>query len=290
MKNLKKTQKNMQKCEICPRKCKVLRSETNGFCNETDKIRIAKIIEHFQWEEPCLAGPNGTLAIFFSGCNLACDYCQNHEISRGGVGKLYSPDEFADLINRLQETHDSIDLVTPTHFSAQLESAFSKIHKKVPVIWNTNSYETVENIKKVSNFVDIFLADLKYADDEIGQSFSKCNNYFSCALPGVKEMCAQKLDKFSGEQMMQGVILRHLVLPGHTQNSIKVLDIIKDNFSARKISIMSQFTPNGKSSLNRKLTPLEYKAVLRHMQTLGLENGYIQDFDSAQDAFVPEFK
>lgn len=276
-------------CNSCPRGCKIDRSVKSGFCGEKETLKIAKMIKHFKWEEPCLSNEKGTLAIFFSGCNLGCDYCQNHEISRGGVGKAYSIDEFVSLLEKEQLFHSSIDLITPTHFSKQLCLAFEKFDKKVPIIWNTSGYETVENIKEVSKFVDVFLTDLKYAEDEIGKHFSNCSNYFKFALPAIKQMC-QKEDIFENGILTQGVIIRHLVLPNYVKNSLKVLDIIKDNFPNRIISIMSQFTPNGHGELNRKLTKIEYKTVLAHMEKLGLDNGYLQDFESADEIFVPKFE
>ncbi len=301
------------KCLTCPRKCNVNRQYVHGFCNENEQISIAKVIEHFPWEEPCFSDERGVLAIFFSGCNLKCDYCQNHEISRGGVGKTYSIDEFVKLVEEKQTSHCAIDLITPTHFSSALCLAFEKIKKTVPIIWNTNAYETTQNIAHVSKFVDIFLPDFKYASDELGQKFSSCKDYFSFALPAIKEMCAQKRDLFvdcqnvtkdtssqdnldttrsnfaTKQNMKQGVVIRHLVLPGHVENSLKVLDEISKNFPGRMISIMSQFTPNGKSTLNRKITPLEYKLVLSHMEKLGLEKGFVQSFESADNCFVPNF-
>lgn len=279
----------MQNCNLCPRHCNVDRNVGKGFCNETENLRIAKIIENFQWEEPCITGTKGTLAIFFSGCNLRCDYCQNHEISSGNVGKNYSIEEFCKLIEEKQDKHSSIDLVTPTHFSSALKKAFSKMNIKIPVVWNTNGFETEQNIEEVGKFVDVFLTDFKYADDEIGKQFSKCNNYFSVALPAIKKMCNLKNDVYKDDFMQQGVLIRHLVLPDHLENSIKVLDCIKENFAKRKISIMSQFIPNGKSKLNRKLKPIEYKLILAHLEKLGLTNGYFQDCNSADDIFVPKF-
>ena len=282
-------QNQTQTCTTCPRNCKISRQIQTGFCNEFDTIRISKIIKNFQWEEPCITGTKGTLAIFFSGCNLCCDYCQNYEISRGGVGQTYTIDEFCKLIEENQDCHSSIDLVTPTHFSKQLAMCFEKFKPSIPVVWNTNSYETEENISLVSKFVDVFLADFKYSNDQLGQQFSKCNDYFSKALPAIKLMCKLKPDILKGEFMNQGVVLRHLVLPGHTKYSFEVLDHIANLFPDRKISLMSQFTPNGKSALNRRLTPIEYKAVVAHMQKLNLTNGYLQQFDSASEAFVPKF-
>ncbi len=276
-------------CSACPRKCHIDRTNFLGFCNEHSTLKIAKIIKNFQWEEPCITGEKGALAIFFSGCNLRCDYCQNYEISRGGVGKEYSVEEFVKLIEENQDSHSSIDLITPTHFSDSLLSAFEKINKKIPVVWNTNGYETTENIKRVSKFVDVFLTDFKYANDNLGREFSKCNDYFSQALPALKEMCKQKPDIMENEFMKQGVVIRHLVLPGHVENSINVLNIINDFFPTRKISVMSQFTPNGKSKLDRKLKPIEYKAVIAHLESLELSNGYVQDFESASEKYVPDF-
>lgn len=276
-------------CNICPRACKIDRSNSTGFCNEGNFLRIAKVIKNFEWEEPCITGKKGTLAIFFSGCNLRCDYCQNYEISRGQVGELYSIEDFCKLIEENQHNHSSIDLVTPTHFSDALCEAFEKIEKKIPVVWNTNSYETVQNIQKVSKFVDVFLADFKYANDQLGKKFSACSDYYSKSILAIEEMCKQKPDKEDDGFMKQGVVLRHLVLPNHIENSFKVLDVIKQKFQSRKLSLMSQFTPNSKSFLNRKLTPIEYKAVLAHLEKLGLTNGYIQDFESADNQFVPDF-
>lgn len=276
-------------CNSCPRQCNINRNIKKGFCNEKRSIRIAKIIKNFEWEEPCITGQKGCLAIFFSGCNLRCDYCQNYQISRGEVGKEYSIQEFQDMLKENQENHSSIDLITPTHFSEQLIEVFSSFKPKIPVVWNTNGYETIENIKKVSKFVDVFLTDFKYSNNSLGEKFSICKDYYTQTLPAIKEMCKQKPDKFEGDFMTQGVVIRHLVLPGFTENSLQVLDDIKQYFPSRKISIMSQFTPNGKSELNRKLKPIEYKTVISHLEKLGLENGYLQEFESANNCFVPKF-
>ena len=278
-----------EKCSTCPRRCNINREKSLGFCNEHKKIKIAKIIKNFMWEEPCLTADKGALAIFFSGCNLRCDYCQNYQISRGGVGEEYSIEEFVKLIEENQDSHSCIDLITPTHFSNELGKAFKHIHKKIPVVWNTNGYETTENVDKVGSFVDIFLTDFKYSSNTKAKKYSKCDNYVEICLESTKKMCAQKPDIFENKQMKQGTIIRHLVLPGEIENSIGVLDIIKREFCDRKISLMSQFTPNGKSPLNRKLTPIEYKMVLKHLEKLGLKNGYIQEFSSADSCFVPKF-
>ena len=278
-------------CKVCPRGCNVDRTISTGFCNENDTIKIAKVIKNFKWEEPCITGEKGCLAIFFSGCNLRCDYCQNYEISRGGVGKDYTINEFCKLIEENQDSHSFIDLITPTHFSAQLSLAFSKLNKKIPVIWNTNSYETPKNIKDVSKFVDIFLADLKYCNDEIGREYSKCPDYFSFAFPAIKEMCALKPDIIADDIMKQGVIIRHLVLPGFVRNSIEALDMLAERFGKDiTLSLMSQFTPVTGRTITRKLKPIEYKAVVAHAEKLGIADIYIQTADSASEEFIPKWE
>lgn len=276
-------------CKNCPRQCKCDRTNNVGFCGEQKIMRIAKIIKHFKWEEPCLCTDGGTLAVFFAGCNLKCDYCQNIDISRGGVGELYTPEKLAKILKTEQTNHSSIDLITPTHFLDQIEKTFSLFDKKVPVIWNTSGYESIENIEKISKFVDIFLTDLKYSNDKLALKFSKCSDYFTVALPAIKKMCELKEDVFENEKLKQGVVIRHLVLPGYVQNSLEVLDLIKKDLPNRMISLMSQFTPNGHGLLKRKLLPIEYKTVLTHMQKLGLENGFVQGSDSASCEYVPKF-
>ncbi len=286
---IKKCNQNEYVCTICPRNCMVNRKINKGFCNEFNKIRIAKIINNFKWEEPCITGQKGALAIFFSGCNLRCDYCQNYDISRGNVGKEYTVQDFKKLIISNQENNDFIDLITPTHFSTQLEKVFLNFKPKIPIIWNTNSYEKIENIKKVSSFVDIFLADYKYSDEKLGEKFSHCTDYPEIAIKSIKQMCQLKPEIVESGLMKQGVIIRHLVLPGLIDNSINALKDIKKNFPASMISLMSQFTPNGKSELNRIITPLEYKIVVSYLKRLGLNYGYLQDYSSANSNFVPKF-
>ena len=274
-------------CEICPRHCKINRKKNVGFCNEFNKIRISKIIDHFKWEEPCLTDEKGVCAIFFSGCNLKCDYCQNYEISCGQVGKEYSAEEFANLLREKEKDNSYFDFITPTHFSNEILSAFKIYRPKIPVIWNSSSYEEVEILKKLDEFVDIYLLDLKYADNFVGRKYSNCHDYFDKASK-VLDFCAQKKDVFKDNLLRQGLIIRHLVLPNEIDNSLKVIDYIAKNFPDRIVSVMSQFTPTPKSSIKRKLTPLEYKIVQKHALNK-LTKGYFQDFDSAEDSFIPKF-
>lgn len=274
-------------CEICPRHCKINRKKNVGFCNEFNKIRISKIIDHFKWEEPCLTDEKGVCAIFFSGCNLKCDYCQNYEISCGQVGKEYSAEEFANLLREKEKDNSYFDFITPTHFSNEILSAFKIYRPKIPVIWNSSSYEEVEILKKLNEFVDIYLLDLKYADNFVGRKYSNCHDYFDKASK-VLDFCAQKKDVFKDNLLRQGLIIRHLVLPNEIDNSLKVIDYIAKNFPDRIVSVMSQFTPTPKSSIKRKLTPLEYKIVQKRALNK-LTKGYFQDFDSAEDSFIPKF-
>lgn len=279
------------KCFDCPRNCGVDREKTKGFCGEINKIRISKIIENFKWEEPCISGEKGALAIFFSGCNLRCEFCQNYDISHIGKGDLYSPEEFLNLLKSFDLTKFScIDLITPTHFSSLLFEALKDFNSPVPIVWNSSAYEKEEMIEKISKFVDVFLPDFKYYDSNLSLTLAKCKDYFEIANKAIKKMRKLKpVNKFNGEILTEGVLIRHLVLPGSIKDSKKILETISKNIKDPYISLMCQFTPNGKGSLKRKIVPLEYKIVENYALKLGLTNGYFQDFDSASDKFVPKF-
>ena len=277
----------MKICNICPRHCRVDRKNESGFCGEKEEIRIAKVIDNFMWEEPCLTTKKGVVAIFFSGCNLKCSYCQNHEISSGGVGEIYSTENFISLLKEKEKTADYFDFITPSHFTSAILKALEKYTPKVPIIWNSSAYESVEELKKLDKYISIYLLDFKYADNNLGARLSHVKNYFEIAQK-VVEFCAKKADVFNGEYMQSGLIIRHLVLPGEVKNSLAVLDFLKKNHSNRHLSLMSQFTPTLKSPIKRKLTALEYKIVAKHFLD-NFEKGYLQDFDSASDAFIPKF-
>lgn len=277
-------------CVQCPRHCKIDRALRKGFCGESDKIRIAKIIENFKWEEPCISGEKGALAIFFSGCNLRCNFCQNYEISHKGKGKEYTPQEFCELLKSFDQTqYDSIDLVTPTQFSLELVSAFKGFKKTIPVVFNSNAYESEETIVKLAEFVDVFLVDLKFFDSALSARLAGAPNYFEVASTAIKLMNKLKPNKFENGILKQGVLIRHLILPGQVRDSIKLLDFIKAEIENPLVSIMSQFTPIGRGELQRKITPLELKTVLAHAEKLGLTEGYFQDLESADECFIPNF-
>lgn len=277
----------MNICETCPRHCMVDRKFSTGYCNELDEIRIAKVIDNFMWEEPCVTDKKGVCAIFFSGCNLKCSYCQNYEISRGRVGKIYSEDDFVELLKEKEKNNSYFDFITPTHFSDAILKALAKYQPKIPIIWNSSGYESVDMLKKLDKYISIYLLDFKYMDDELGRKLSHVSNYVGVAKK-VLDFCAKKKDVFCDNLMKEGLILRHLVIPGEIQNSLDTLDYLASKYNDRLISLMSQFTPTPLSPIKRKLTPLEYKILENKFLKL-FQNGYIQDFDSASEDFIPNF-
>lgn len=278
------------KCNACPRKCNVDRNSSLGFCNEGEEIRVAKIINNFKWEEPPISGNNGTCAIFFSGCNLKCSFCQNYKISRGQVGDLFTSEEFANILKQIDESsNESIDLITPTHFTNQILKAFEIYKPKKKVVWNSSGYESVSSVDKIAKYVDIFLPDFKYYSPELSLHFSKAKDYFEIARKAIKRMSVLKPNKFKNGVLTEGVIIRHLVLPSHAKDSFEIFNFIKQNIDNPIISVMSQFTPNGEDKEGRKLNVIEYKAVLSHIKKLGLTNGYFQDLSSADENYIPEF-
>ena len=283
------------KCEICPRKCKINREKQVGFCG-AKTLKIAKVMLH-EWEEPIISGERGSGAIFFSHCSLKCLYCQNCEISSFGEGKELSVEQLAEIFKDLEKAGaNNINLVSPTHYLNEIISAFKIYKPKIPIVWNTSGFETVETIKKLKNYVDIFLTDLKYFSPELSKDFSKAENYFEFASKAILQMRKnQPKDIIENGIMKKGLIVRHLVLPSCHYDSIKIFNWINKNLENETIvSLMSQYIPchealNNKK-LNRKLKPLEYKIVLSHVEKLGFKNGYFQDFSSAQSCYIPDFK
>lgn len=288
----------MNKCTLCPRECKIDRSISNGFCGAGNKIIISKIMLHM-WEEPSISGTNGSGAIFFGGCPLKCVYCQNKEISHGGIGKEYTASELADAILDLQKRGaHNINLVTPTHFSEQIIEALSLIKNelKIPVVYNTSGYEKPEIIKKIADHVSVFLVDIKYFSPELSEKYSKCKDYYSYAKASFQRMLLAKPRCVFDENgiMTEGVILRHLVLPSCRLDSIAILEDISKDFdvSSFKLSLMSQYTPDfydGEiKELKRRVTSFEYNSVVSRAIELGYD-GYIQEKSSASSFFTPKF-
>lgn len=278
-------------CYDCPRNCGVDRNKNLGFCREEENIRIAKIIKNFKWEEPCISGKKGALAIFFSGCNLRCEFCQNFNISHKGKGDVYSSEEFRNLLENYDLSKFScIDLITPTHFSSKIIESLQNFKSPIPIVWNSSGYEKEETIERLKNIVDVFLPDFKYYSSELSLKLSYAKDYFEVASKAIKKMRELKPKNIFNDGILQsGVLIRHLVLPGQVKDSFKILDYIKENINDPYISLMAQFTPIKKGTLNRRIYPLEYKAVLSHAEKLNLDKGYIQDITSANENFVPEF-
>lgn len=280
-------------CDICPRKCNIDRSKTAGFCGMTSTVKLAKA-DVFMWEEPCISGTNGSGAVFFSGCNLRCCFCQNFQISNQNFGKEISTQRLAQIFKELEDKGvHNINLVSPSHFVNQIIEALKIYKPNIPIVYNSNGYESVETIKKLKNYVDIYLVDLKFCSSELSQRYCKANNYFEVATSAIKEMISQKPKVIVQDGIMkQGVIIRHLVMPNQTADSLKVLQWIADNVKENcLVSLMCQYTPyfNAKNfpEINRKLKPIEYKIVLTRANELGLTNGYAQDMSSATEDFIP---
>lgn len=288
----------ISKCEICPRKCKVNRYEKKGYCRCDDKVRIALVSKHY-FEEPCISGRNGSGTIFFSNCNLNCVFCQNHDISQGGKGIDVTIERLAEIMLEQQERGaNNINLVTPTMYVEQIIKAIDIAKDgglNIPIVYNTNGYEEVETIKKLNGYIDIYLPDFKYFTNELAIKYSKAPNYFEKVTSALLEMQSQ-FDEyvFDGEIMQKGMIVRHLVLPNHIQNSKNVLKWIKDNL--RKdiyVSVMAQYFPTykaiGDELIGRKLSFSEYRKIEQYFYSLDIENGYIQDLGKHEEEFVPDF-
>ena len=281
----------MNKCYDCPRNCGIDRSHTTGYCREGEKIRVAKIIENFMWEEPCISGSKGALAIFFSGCNLRCEFCQNYKISHKSAGEFYSPQQFRELLESFDlDKFSTIDLITPTHFSSLLIEALKDFNHTIPIVWNSGGYEKEETIERLDKIVDVFMPDFKFYDNDLAKRMSRAENYFEVASKAIEKMRQLKKNNIFNKEgvLTQGVLIRHLILPGYIEDSKKILDFISKKIEKPFVSIMGQFTPMERG-LQRRLKPLEYKIVLSYAEKIGLKDGYFQDLTSAKDDFIPDF-
>ena len=292
--------KELEQCTICPHKCKINRNENQiGRCKAKDTVKIALYSTH-DFEEPCISGEKGSGTVFFSNCNLNCVYCQNYEISQLGKGKEITIEELADIFLKQQEKDvENIKLVTPTSYVPQIIEAIKIARErglKLPIVYNTNSYENIETLKMLEGYVDIYLPDLKYANNELAKRYSKIDNYFEIATQAIKEMIRQigetKLDERG--MMKKGVLIRHLVLPNNVENSKNVLKWIRENLSkSTYISIMAQYFPTYKAKemtdLNRKLTKDEWSEIEDYIDELEIENGYIQELGEHEEEYVPKW-
>ena len=280
-------------CTLCPRQCGANRTAGElGFCRCPDTALVAKIMRHF-WEEPALAGSGGSGAIFFGGCTLGCKFCQNAAISAGPVGTKASSADLRRYMEQLiAEGAENIDLVTPTHFLPTLLPALTP-KLPVPVVYNCGGYERVESLQKLSGLVDIYLPDFKYADSDLAAVLSGAWDYFPVATAAIREMVRQTGPiQWEGDKLKKGVVVRHLILPGHIDNSLRVLDWLGENFRPGEIlvSLMRQYTPMGNlpAPLDRAVTDEEYEAVLSWMYLNDLE-GFTQEKSASDTAFIPEF-
>lgn len=280
-------------CTLCPRQCGVDRAAgERGFCCCPDTALVAKAMLH-QWEEPALAGSGGSGAIFFGGCTLGCRYCQNAAISGGPVGTAMDSTQLRQLMQSLiDQGAENIDLVTPTQFLPTILPALTP-RLPVPVVYNCGGYERVESLKALEGKVDIYLPDLKYADPALAQALSGAADYFPTAAAAIREMVRQTGPVvWEGERVVRGTIVRHLILPGQVENSLKVLDWLGQSFAPGQVlvSLMRQYTPMPglPAPLNRRVTEEEYQAVLSWMFLNDLE-GFTQEADSADVGFIPDF-
>ena len=280
-------------CRLCPRACGVNRSQGElGFCRCPDGALVAKAMLH-KWEEPVLAGQGGSGAVFFGGCTLGCRYCQNAAISRGAVGKAMDREELRKLFESLiAQGAENIDLVTPTQYLPTILPALTP-KLSVPVVYNSGGYERPEVLEALAGAVDIFLPDMKYADSALAQALSGAKDYFPVAAAAIQKMAEITGPvEFSGEKVKKGTIIRHLILPGHIENSLKVLDWIGETFAPGQVlvSLMRQYTPMPglQPPFDRQITQQEYEAVLSWMYLNDLE-GFTQEEAAADRGFIPDF-
>lgn len=280
-------------CSICPRHCNVDRSVNLGFCQSPDNFRVARAALHF-WEEPCISGKEGSGTVFFSGCNLKCVFCQNNEISAENKGVEISDDKLISIFeNLISQGANNINLVNPTHYAKRLAKVLSRWKSPVPIVYNSSGYEEVETLKALDGLIDIYLPDLKYIRAEKAMRYSKAADYFEKASAALLEMRRQVEDKFDGDIMKSGMIIRHLILPQNTNSSIAVLDFIKSNFPNTFVSLMAQYTPCGDLSefpeINRKITKREYEKVVNYAFNNSFDKLFIQELSSADKSFIPKF-
>ena len=287
-------------CNICPNNCKVNRTNGKvGICKASDKVKVALASLHY-FEEPCISGEKGSGTVFFSNCNLKCKFCQNYKISWEGKGEEITIEDLADTFLDLQnQGANNINLVTPTIYVYQIIEAI-KIAKQnglnIPIIYNSNGYESIETLKSFDGYIDVYLPDLKYYYDNLAFKYSGVKNYFKYATEAIQEMYRQVgAPKLNENGIIQkGLIIRHLVLPNNIENSNQILKWIKNNIDKRVyVSIMAQYFPCYKAKemneLNRKLTQDEYEEIENFVYDLDIENGYMQELGEHEEEYVPDF-
>lgn len=287
-------------CSICPRNCRIDRTKGQiGYCQSGHEIKAALASVHM-WEEPPISGSCGSGTIFFSGCNLRCVFCQNYTISSENSGKTISTERLSEIMLEQQARGvHNINLVTATHFIPSIIKAVQKAKNnglKIPIVYNTGGYEKVESIKMLEGTVDIYLPDIKYFSSELSLKYSGASDYFSYASEAVLEMYRQTGNNIYDDNgiMKSGVIIRHMIMPSHREDSYKVLDWIRDNIGTEAcVSLLIQYTPAYNAEkykeINRKLMSLEYTRVIEHFFDIGLKNGFMQEKSSAESKYTPIF-
>lgn len=291
----------LNKCRLCPKECNVNRLKGElGYCGASDKVVIARAALHF-WEEPCVSGESGSGAVFFSNCNLKCVFCQNHCISQESLGVEISIQKLSEIFLQLQKKRaNNINLVTPTHYVPQIIEAL-KLSKSnglsIPILYNSNGYDSLDTLKALNGYIDVYLPDLKYYNSKYSLRYSKAEDYFEKASVAIKEMYKQvgKPIFYENGIIKKGVIIRHLLLPGLLFDSKKILDYIYKSFGDNVyISIMNQYIPMFKASdypeINRTLNGKHYDALINYALKLGIKNAFIQESGTSSEEFVPDFK
>ncbi len=290
--------RGIESCSLCPRSCKAKRPDTGfgeGFCGLPALPGICRAEKHM-WEEPNISGKQGSGTIFFSGCVLRCEFCQNSTISRSYCGKTVDENGLIELFRQLEEQKvHNINLVSPTPYYHIIAKALKKHKPSIPVICNTSGYEKVETLRALEGLIDIYLPDFKYSLPDVAKRYSAAEDYPTVALSAIKEMVRQTgLPLHNKEGMMErGVMIRHLILPNNRENSYGVLELIADNFPPEiYISLMAQYFPTGNerhAELGRKITEEEYESISSYMLLLGLENGFVQQLEAADGGYVPDW-
>lgn len=282
-------------CNQCPRKCNIDRDKTLGRCKSPERFSLSRAALHF-WEEPCISGKNGSGAIFFSGCNLGCLFCQNYEISHKNKGVCVSENELAKICDSLvSQGANNINLVNPTHYAVQLAHFLKKYKPSVPVVYNSSGYESAETLRMLDGLVDVYLPDFKYIRADKALRYSNAEDYPEVAMKALDEMYRQRNTAVFDENgiMQSGMIIRHLILPSNTNSSVKLLDYINEHFPKAYVSLMAQYTPCNDLScapeLERKITAREYDKVVNHALDLGMDKIFVQSRESADEKFIPAF-
>lgn len=289
----------LKNCNLCPRKCGVNRMAGNkGYCHTSEKLIVARGALHF-WEEPCISGENGSGTVFFSGCSLGCIYCQNEAIKKAETGKEITIDRLCDIFLELEEKGaENINLVTPTHYVLHIIRALEKAKEKglsLPVVYNSGGYELPETLQRLEGLVDIYLPDFKYNNPETAKRYSNAQDYPEVAKEALDEMFRQQPKLICKEDGMlsKGMVVRHLVLPGHKEESKQAIQYLYETYGdSIYLSIMSQYTPVNTTpyqNLNRKLKSKEYEEVIDFAISLGIENAFIQEGEAAEESFIPPF-